>query len=127
MSDPDGALALLRPGLAALAKKYGLKLEPGRYVLEVRAGGADKGHALRELLADFDAGVVVVGGDDLGDLAAYDAVDELRAAGRAAGLLICSGADEVPAALAERADLVLDGPAGVARWLSVLADALEPT
>ena len=54
-------------------------------------------------------------GDDLGDLAAFDAVDELRADG-VPGLLVCSGSTE-ETALAERADLVVDGPAGVVALL----------
>jgi trehalose 6-phosphate phosphatase len=39
------------------------------------------------------------------------------------GLLVCSGSTEVTA-LAERADLVVDGPDGVVAWLDSLAAAL---
>ena len=39
------------------------------------------------------------------------------------GLLICSGSDEQDA-LVELADVVVDGPAGVARLFAELADAL---
>jgi trehalose 6-phosphate phosphatase len=63
-------------------------------------------------------------GDDLGDLAAFAAVEQLRAEG-VPGLLVCSGSTEVTA-LAERADLVVDGPEGVAALLSALADELGP-
>jgi trehalose 6-phosphate phosphatase len=66
---------------------------------------------------------VVFGGDDLGDLAAFDAVDELRASGLA-GLLVCSGSTE-EAALAERADLVVDGPAGVVALVRALTALLD--
>jgi trehalose 6-phosphate phosphatase len=58
-------------------------------------------------------------GDDLGDLPAFAAVDKLRSDG-VPGLLVCSGSTEVTE-LAERADLVVDGPAGVVRLLRGLA------
>jgi trehalose 6-phosphate phosphatase len=42
------------------------------------------------------------------------------------GLLVCSGSAEV-AELAERADLVVDGPSGVVSLLTDLADRLTGT
>jgi trehalose 6-phosphate phosphatase len=44
--DPAAALDLLRPVLEGLAASYGLRLEPGRLVLELRPSGTDKGTAL---------------------------------------------------------------------------------
>ncbi len=93
-------------------------------VLELRPAGADKGGALRTLVAETAPSVVVFIGDDLGDLAAFDAVDEMRADGLP-GLLVCSGSSE-ETALAERADLVVDGPPGVVALLEALADELSP-
>lgn len=61
-------------------------------------------------------------GDDLGDLAAYDAVDRLRERG-VPGLLVCSG-DEVPE-LASRADLVVRGPGQVAALLAGIAETVR--
>lgn len=61
-------------------------------------------------------------GDDLGDLAAYDAVDRLRGEG-VPGLLVCSG-DEVPE-LASRADLVVPGPRQVAALLAAIAETIR--
>jgi trehalose 6-phosphate phosphatase len=118
-ADPDDAFALLRGPLASLAGSHGLRLEPGRMVLELRPSGADKGIALEELVREVGATVVCYAGDDLGDLAAYDALDRLRERGVAA-LKICSGSDEAPQ-LRERADLVLDGPAELVRFLDGLA------
>lgn len=120
--DPQGAFELLRGPLAELAGRHGLAVEPGRLVLELRPPGMDKGMALTEFLRETGAASVLYGGDDLGDLAAYDAVDRLRGEG-VPGVLLCSGSDEVTA-LAERADLVVDGPAGVVGLLGALADAL---
>lgn len=113
--------SLLEP-LEKLARELGLTVEPGREVAELRAPGTDKGRTLTELVMARDARNVVYVGDDLGDLPAYDAVDRLRQQDRF-GFLVCSASDEQPA-LVPRADLVLDGPEGVAGWLTVLADAL---
>jgi trehalose 6-phosphate phosphatase len=65
---------------------------------------------------------VLYAGDDLGDLPAFAAVEGLRAQG-VPGLLVCSGSEEV-AELAKRADVVVDGPAGVVRLLRALAARL---
>lgn len=118
--DPEGALAALREPLATLADKHGLVIEPGRFVLELRPPGMDKGHALSLFLAERAAGSVLFAGDDLGDLAAFDAV---RASGLP-GVTVCSGSVEVTA-LAERADLVVDGPDGVVALLKELAAAIR--
>jgi trehalose 6-phosphate phosphatase len=122
-ADPQAAFDLLREPLGALAERVGLVVEPGRFVLELRPAGGDKGDAVRVLVEERSPSVVAFVGDDLGDLAAFDAVDGLRAAGTP-GLLVCSGSTEVTA-LADRADLVVDGPDGVVALLGALADALD--
>ena len=119
---PSATFDSLRDPLTGLAAEVGLVVEPGRFVHELRPAGGDKGDALRTLVAERAPSVVVFAGDDLGDLAAFDAVDRLRAAGTP-GLLVCSGSAEVTA-LADRADLVVDGPDGVVTLLGALADAL---
>ncbi|SEK23867.1 trehalose 6-phosphate phosphatase [Nonomuraea pusilla] len=118
--DPEAALAVLRDPLAKLAEKHGLVVEPGRMVLELRPPGMDKGHALSMFLAERDARSVLFAGDDLGDLAAFDAV---RASGLP-GVTVCSGSAEVTA-LAERADIVVDGPEGVIALLRELSSAFS--
>ncbi len=122
-ADPSAAFDALRGPLTELARELGLVLEPGRFVLELRPEGGDKGDAVRTLVAERSASVVAFVGDDLGDVAAFDAIDRLREQGTP-GLLVCSGSTEVTA-LAERADLVVDGPDGVVALLTVVADALE--
>jgi trehalose 6-phosphate phosphatase len=122
-ADPAAAMAAVEGPLRRLADETGLAVEPGRMVLELRPPGMDKGAALRGLLEQETPSVVVFAGDDLGDLAAFAAVEDARAAG-IPGLLVCSGSTEVTA-LAERADLVVDGPAGVVALLDELAAALE--
>ncbi|WP_404816968.1 trehalose-phosphatase [Streptomyces thermolineatus] len=119
---PQAAFDLLHAPLRELADRHGLHLEPGRMVLELRPPGMDKGIALAGYLRESGAGSVLYAGDDLGDLAAFGAVEELRGEG-IAGLLVCSGSEEV-AELAARADLVVDGPGGVVGLLDSLATAL---
>ncbi|MFJ2949845.1 trehalose-phosphatase [Streptomyces sp. NPDC087226] len=121
-ADPQAAFDALRPPLTELAARHGLIVEPGRMVLELRPPGMDKGVALLDHARSIGAGSVVYAGDDLGDLPAFAAVDELRSAG-VPGLLVCSGSDEVPE-LRERSDLVVDGPAGVVALLRALAGRL---
>ncbi|MFJ8882733.1 trehalose-phosphatase [Streptomyces sp. NPDC102402] len=121
--DPQAAFEALAAPLAGLAARHGLIVEPGRLVLELRPPGMDKGVALEEYVKEVGAEAVLYAGDDLGDLAAYAAVEKLRAHGTP-GLLVCSGA-EVPE-LAERADLVLPGPEAVADLLSALAQRVGP-
>lgn len=120
--DPAAAMTALREPLAELAERAGLRLEPGRMVLELRPADTHKGAALRSLVAELDARCVLFAGDDLGDLPAFDAVDELRQEGLA-GILVCAASAEVDA-LTGRADLLVDGPAGVAELLGALADRL---
>lgn len=121
-ADPEAALARLRDPLGALAAEADLALEPGRFVLELRPRGADKGAALRALAIERAARSVLFCGDDLGDLAAFAAVDALRAEG-VPGCTVCSRSPEAPA-VAAAADIVVDGPAGVVNLLSALGDAL---
>lgn len=121
-ADPQAAFEALREPLTDLATRHGLIVEPGRLVLELRPPGMDKGVALLDHVRTLGAEAVLYAGDDLGDLPAYAAVDKLRSDG-IPGLLICSGNEEVTE-LAERADLVVDGPAGVVGLLRGLAERL---
>jgi len=122
--DPQAAFEALREPLAELATRHGLIVEPGRMVLELRPAGMDKGVALGEYVRDVGAESVMYCGDDLGDLPAFAAVEKLRSDG-IPGLLVCSGSNEVTE-LSDRADLVVDGPAGVVRLLAALATKLAP-
>jgi trehalose 6-phosphate phosphatase len=126
-ADPAAALAALDAPLRAAAAAHGLAVEPGRMVLELRPPGMDKGVALTSFLREHDAGSVLFAGDDLGDVAAYDAVQGLRETAGLDALLVCSAptTGEPPVrALADRADLIVPGPEGVVALLEALAEAL---
>lgn len=123
LADPDRALADLTAPLRRLAEEHGLHLEPGRQVLEVRQAGMDKGVALRGVVAEVDARTVIYAGDDLGDVPAFEAVRDLAAE----GLTTCAvwSASSEREALPGLTDVAVDGPAGVAAWLTVVADRVE--
>ncbi|WP_089101832.1 trehalose-phosphatase [Streptomyces hyaluromycini] len=122
--DPQATFDSLRAPLTDLATRHALIVEPGRLVLELRPPGMDKGVALREYAREIGAGSVLYAGDDLGDIPAFAAVEKLRAEG-VPGLLVCSGSEEVTD-LADRADLVVEGPEGVVRLLRSLAAYSAP-
>jgi trehalose 6-phosphate phosphatase len=127
---PQEALDDLTPALWALASETGLEAVPGKFVMELRPPGVDKGSALRALVADVAATTVIYVGDDVGDLPAFRAVAELRAAGTVEGLavaVISYGADDAPSELREQADLVLPGPDAVVAWLAGIAALLAQT
>lgn len=120
-ADPEAALARLVAPVRGLAERAGLIVQPGRMVLEIRDGSRDKGSALRDLVAERGAGAVLFAGDDLGDLAAYAVVEELREAGTP-GLTVASTGPEPVPEVTGRADLVLAGPTDVVAFLATLAE-----
>ncbi|MBA3527838.1 MAG: trehalose-phosphatase [Propionibacteriaceae bacterium] len=123
LGDSVAAFEQLAEPLGELAARHGLLIEPGKNVLEIRAPGFDKGDALRQLVEEKKVRQVIFAGDDLGDLPAFRAVEQLRTED-VPGLLVCSASHEEDA-LSAMADLILDGPTGVAEWLTRLAESLE--
>lgn len=123
LGDSVTAFERLEEPLGELAARHGLLIEPGKNVLEIRAPGFDKGHAVRRLVAEREISQIIFAGDDLGDLPAFRAVEELRSEG-IPGLLVLSASPEEDA-LSEIADLIVCGPEGVADWLTRLAESLE--
>jgi trehalose 6-phosphate phosphatase len=120
------------PGLEAdalslgrqLANELGLATQPGRLALELRPPlPVDKGTVAEELATGAYAALVA--GDDHGDLPFFDALDRLTAAGRLDhGLRLGIASPEAPPALLRRADLVIDGPAGLLAVLDQLGSAI---
>ena len=120
LPDPAAAYQQLLPLMANLARRHDLVLEPGRFVIEARARGMDKGVALRKLVNATSPSAVIFAGDDLGDLQAFAELDALRREGLPT-LEVCSGSPEEPR-LAAAADLILDGPDGVAAFFRHFLD-----
>ncbi|HEY9409009.1 MAG TPA: trehalose-phosphatase [Jiangellaceae bacterium] len=123
-ADPAGALAELVPHVTDLAKAEGMQVTPGRYVLEIRPAGVDKGVVLASLVDEVGATAVVYGGDDVGDRPALNTLRALEAGGLRA-VVVCSDADEADPEFRAGADLVVPGPDGVQAALRDLVDVLR--
>ncbi|HZX05762.1 trehalose-phosphatase [Kribbella sp.] len=122
LDDPSGAFDVLRGPLTALAEETELRLEPGNLVLELRPPGIDKGVAINSLLESTGARSILYAGDDLGDLAAYRAIQARRADGLPAVLLATRSSNATE--LIDAADIVVDDPSGVVTVLTALSDAI---
>lgn len=123
--DPRGAFDRLRPQVAELAERLGLRFEPGRLVLEVRQLGVDKGAAVRELAGALPTGgparTILYAGDDLGDTPAFEAARELGASGvTVLRIGVQSAETKWPDGLV---DVLVDGPEGLLALLQrIIAD-----
>jgi trehalose 6-phosphate phosphatase len=116
-ADEAAALARLEE-VAKQARAQGLEPRWGRKVLEIRPPvRADKGTAVRKLLERAGAARGLYAGDDTTDL---DAFAGLAAAGLEHAVRVAVASEEGPAELREAADLVVEGPEGLARLLEAL-------
>jgi trehalose 6-phosphate phosphatase len=122
--DEDAAITHLE-GIAQEAEAAGFATHWGRKVLEVRPPvPLDKGQAVRDLVTTKRPRTALFGGDDVTDLDAFDALEALVSEGVLdAGVKVGVESDEGPAAIVERADLVVDGVDGFVRVLEGLAAA----
>jgi trehalose-phosphatase len=112
------AASELRPALAALAASAGLEVIEGKRVLElVPAGRPRKGRAVARLLADGGVDAALYAGDDVADVDAFEA---LRATPKLRSLCVAVGDEDMPAELGAAADMVVEGPAGLASLLRAL-------
>jgi trehalose 6-phosphate phosphatase len=118
----EGAARELAEAVAANARERGLVPHRGRKVLEIRPlGGINKGTAIELLLDRGAIANALYGGDDVTDLDAFAALRERHRAWRLRSA-ICVGiaSHEGPAELAERADVLVDGPDGYVDLLRAL-------
>jgi trehalose 6-phosphate phosphatase len=100
------------------ATRSGLSIRPARMSFELHPPiAADKGTAVRDL-ADGLAALCFLG-DDVGDLPAFAELERLAGHG-VATVRIAVRSDEVPAALLDAADVVVDGPEGARELLETL-------
>jgi trehalose 6-phosphate phosphatase len=123
---PDEEAAVTRlEGVAAAAEAAGLATHWGRKVLEIRPPvPLDKGRGVRDLVERSDVRAALYGGDDATDLDAFDALEALAAdGGLDTAVKVGVRSDEGPAAIVERADLVVDGVDGFVHVLAALARA----
>jgi trehalose 6-phosphate phosphatase len=114
--DEDAARTRLE-GIAQEAEAEGLRTHWGRKVLEIRPPvEVNKGQAVTELVRRHDLQAAMFAGDDATDLDAFDALDALPVAVR-----VGVRSDEGPAAIVDRADIVVDGTEGFVAVLEALS------
>ena len=102
------------------AARSGLELRNAKMSFELHPPiPADKGTALRALADDLE--LIMYVGDDVGDLPAFAALDELAADGVQTVRVVVDSTELAPE-LASQADLVLPDPSGVVSLLGALAD-----
>jgi trehalose 6-phosphate phosphatase len=125
LEDPEAAETASSGRLAVIAATHDLEVVPGKRILELApAGRPRKGGAVERIATDLGLAAVLFAGDDVGDLDAFAALDRLGTR----GLWTCgiaAGGRETPAEVLAVADLVLEGPSGVAALLASIADELE--
>jgi trehalose 6-phosphate phosphatase len=104
--------------VAERAQSDGLVPRWGRKVLEIRPPvEADKGTAVRALLRDSSARRALYAGDDTTDVDAFAALTEAELEHF---VRVAVASEEAPSELLEQADLVVQGPAELARLLGRL-------
>ena len=116
--DPAEAERVLLTNLRTVATGRGLSLLAGKMVLELAGGEVPgKGAVVRELVQSARVSGCFYAGDDVADLEAFRALDELDAV---AAVRVAVRSEETPERLIAAADLVVDRPAGLVRLLSEL-------
>lgn len=118
--------AEVRAEAQRLHEQFGLDApQRGRMAVELRPPiDIDKGDAVEMLATGFDAAAFA--GDDRGDIPAFAAIDRLVAAGSLAhGTKIAVSSPEAPMEVLDDADVVVDGPLGLAALLDQMAGAIS--
>jgi trehalose 6-phosphate phosphatase len=111
---PEDAMARLALPLEAIAEMSGMRLVPGKRVLElVPAGRPMKGEVVRRLVQDPVLAAALYAGDDVADLDAFEAMR--RSVPKAVCVAVVG--PETPPALGDDADLVVDGPGDLVELL----------
>jgi trehalose 6-phosphate phosphatase len=119
-ADPEAAEAELATRLAALARSADLEVIRGKRVLElVPAGRRRKGGAVDRLVRESGLTAALYAGDDLADLEAFETLDRWAGEGVTTVKVAVAGW-ETPDELVRAADLVVEGPDGLAGLLRAL-------
>jgi trehalose 6-phosphate phosphatase len=119
--DEEGAQAAISE-IARQAEAAGFTAHWGRKVLEIRPPvRVDKGAGIVNLLRDADLAAALYAGDDVTDVDAFHGLSELVELGALGhALRVGVRSDETPPALAEEADVLVDGTDGVRELLQAL-------
>ena len=114
--EPERARVAILERIGPIAVDSGLRVLEGKRVVElVPAGGPTKGDVVAREAAGLAA--VLYAGDDVADLEAFRAVDDLAAD---PGVKVAVRTGETPPALVAAADLIVDGPSELVDLLAAL-------
>lgn len=117
VAEPKRWAKMIAGCAALIANRHGLEVQPGRLVWELRpAVRRDKGDAVRKVLAEVAPIGLLVAGDDLGDLPAFEAAAGAAKAGIEA-VRVAVRSTETPQPLLDEADVTVDGPEGLSKLL----------
>jgi trehalose 6-phosphate phosphatase len=118
--NPSRTAAELARRLRSVAERFGLKVLPGKMVLEIAPGETPgKGMVVRREARAAALDRCLYAGDDQADLDAFTALDELERDGLET-LKIAVASEETPRELLEAADVVVERPDGLIRLLERL-------
>jgi trehalose 6-phosphate phosphatase len=119
--DEDGARAVV-DAIAERAEEAGLRTHWGRKVLEVRPPvSIDKGAGITAFLGSAQLSAALYVGDDVTDLDAFRALEELAENGQIDQVITVGVlSDDGPSEIVEEADLTVEGTAGVRELLAML-------
>lgn len=120
-ADHEVAARELRALTEDLARRFGLWHAEGKRAFELRPPiELSKARVVTEVTTAASLDPVLFAGDDVVDLPAFDALDELRSQG-VDTIRVAVTSEEAPAELIERADVVVEGPTGMLTLLRSLA------
>lgn len=108
------------PRVREIATDLDLHGEDGRNIIEVKSAVTTKAQALRELIDEVEPQILIMCGDDLGDVPALEVVAEWINAGHP-GARVVSFSGEQPL-MADYADVICDQTEGISAFLRDLAD-----
>lgn len=119
-ADDDETAEQLVREVETAALDRGFEIHRGRKVLEVRPPVTfNKGLVVMRLIKQSAVEHAAYVGDDLTDIDAFDALQQLHASGDLeTALCVGVASEEEPERLVERTDLMVAGPTGVAEFLS---------
>lgn len=107
----------------AIAAEVGLVTHPGKMSVELRPPlSIDKGTVVTQLSVELTN--VAFAGDDVGDLPAFAALRDMRAAGRTTLAVVANG-PETPQPVLAAADIAVDGPGGIVDLLESVITRLR--
>jgi trehalose 6-phosphate phosphatase len=119
-ADPTMARGVLSASLSEVADAHGLSVVEGKMVIElVPPDRPMKGDTVKRLAAQHALEGTLFAGDDVADLDAFRAMDELSERGLVVVKVAVSG-DETPPELVRSADVTVSGPDGLVALLRQL-------